>query len=227
MTPTMTAEQEHEIQSEVIPALQRARSLVVKDQEDRTLAKSFVEGLKNMKEKIEERFSPTANKKKAYAVYESLLAAEHAFYDPIDEAISVTNKTVKQFDTQEAIKIQRAAQEAEAKRQEAERVEREKLLEKARKAEEKGKAEKAEVLREQAETVTVAPTFVPTQAVKKLVWKAKVNNLFMVCQAIAKGQIPFSVVEIRVSALNDFAKGYDGKTKIDGIEFYQEVSSRI
>lgn len=227
MTPSMTVEQEKEIQTEVLPALAKARSLVVKDQEDRTLAKSFVESLKKLKENIEERFSPTANKKKAYGVYEALLAAEHAFYDPIDEAISVTNKTVKQFDTQEAIKVQRAAQEAEAKMQEAVRLERKRLLEKARKAEEKGKGEKAEVLREQAETVTVQPTFVPTQAVKKLVWKARITNLFSVCQAIAKGQVPFSVVEVRVSALNDFAKGYDGKTKIEGIEFYQEASSRI
>ena len=220
-------ETEKVIETEASQFLVKANSFLIKTDEQRGEAVSFVKFLKERKTRIEEDYHFTKNKQDAYKTYEGALDTEKKIYGPFDEAIKVTNTTVKQFDTQEAIKVQMAAQEAEAKRQEQERLEREKILEKARKAEEKGKVEKAEVLREQAETVSVQPTFVPTQAVKKLVWKAKVNNLFLVCQAIAKGQIPFSVVEIRVSALNDFAKGYDGKTKIDGIEFYQESNSRI
>jgi len=227
-TAILEQEQKQAIESEIAPALQKARALVVKNQDQRSEAVSFVKSLKAMKEKIEERFRPTANKKKAYEVYEDLLETEHAFYDPIDEAVKVTNATVKQFDTQEAMKAQREAQEAEAKRQEAERKERERLEALAKKAEEKGKVEKAELLREQAVTVNVAPSFTPPpQPTKKLIWKAKVTNLFQLCQAIAAGQVPFSVVEIRVSALNDFAKNHDGKTKINGIEFFQEAVTRI
>lgn len=224
-TLTLEPEQKETIETEINPALQKAKSLIVKTQEHRSDAVSFIKTLKTMKEKIEERFHPTSNKKKAYEVYEDLLQTEHAFYDPIDEAVKIANGAVKTFDTSEAIRVQREAQAAEAKRQEEERRQREKLEADARKAEEKGKFEKAETLREQAENVTVAPSFAPPPvATKKLIWKAKVSSLFLLCKAIASGQVPFSVIEIRLSALNDWAKGYDGKTKIDGIEFYQETS---
>jgi hypothetical protein len=136
--------------------------------------------------------------------------------------------TVKNYDRDEAIRIQREAEIAEAKRREEERKERERLEAMAKKAEEKGKVEKAETLREQAETVTIAPTFTtPPQPVKKLVWRARVTNPLQACKSIAEGLIPFTVVDFKQSALNDFSKSYDGKTKIAGLEFYQEVSSRI
>jgi hypothetical protein len=221
-------EQKQTIETEIVPALQKARSLVVKNHDHRFEAVGFVKSLKAMKEKIEERFHPTQNKERAYEVYKDLVETEHAFYDPIDEALKVTNGTVKTFDTQEAIKIQRQAQEDKAKRQKAEREECERLEAKAMKEAEKGNTEKAEVLLQQAETVTVAPSFTPPpQPAKKLIWKCKVTNLFALCQAIATGQVPFSVVEVRQSALNDFSKNYDGKTKINGIEFYQEAITRI
>ena len=227
-TAQLEQEQKQAIETEIAPALQKARSLVVKNQDQRIEAATFIKGLKSLRDAIEDKFRPTANKKKAYDIYQDLIETEHAFYDPIDEAVKIANSAVKKFDTEEAIRAQREAQEAEAKRQEAERKERERLEAQAKKAEEKGKVEKAEVLREQAQTVTVAPSFTPPPTpVKKLVWKAKVTNLFSLCKAIVSGQVPFNVVEVRVSALNDFAKGYDGKSKIDGLEFYQEASSRI
>lgn len=228
MNTQLNKEQEQVIQQEISPLLQTAKTLVIKNQDQRGDAVLFVKKLKELKEKIEERYHPTRNKQTAYRAYEEALETEKAFYTPIDEAVKISNTAVKTFDTAEALTIQRQAQEAEAKRQEAERIEREKLEAKAKKAEEKGKVEQAEVLREQAENVTVAPKFTPPPAAaKKLVWKARVTNLFALCKAIASGQVPFSVVEVRISALNDFAKNYDGKTKIDGLEFYQEANSRV
>lgn len=226
----MELELEHKkvIDSEIAPMLQSARSLIVKDNGQRNTAVSIIKKFKDFKEKIEERFKPTANKEKAYKVYKDLIETEKAFYEPIDESIKIITSTVKQFDTTEAIRVQMEQEEAEAKRKDEEEKQREKLNEKAQKAEDRGDLNKAETLREQAENVTVLPKIAPPiQPVKKLIWKAKVTNLFLLCKAIASGQVPFSVVEVRQSALNDFAKNYDGKTKIEGIEFVQDVSGRV
>lgn len=227
-TLQLEPDQKQAIETEISPALEKARSLVVRNSEERGLAVFFIKGLKEMKEKIENRFHPTANKKKAHEVYEDLLETEHAFYDPIDEAVKIANGTVKTFDTNEAIRVQREAQDAEAKRQEAERKEREKLESQAQKQEGKGNVERAANLREQAENVSVAPTFAPPPAsVKKLIWKATCTNVFLLCKAIVTGKVPYTVLEVNVAQLNAFAKTYDGKTKIEGLEFKQESAGRI
>jgi hypothetical protein len=224
----MNNEQVTVIKTEVEPMLDKAKSLVVKDKDTKEQAVGFIKTLKDFKEKIEERFHPTANKQTAYKAYDGALATEKAFYSPIDTAIKLVSDNVKTFERDEALRIQREAQLAEAKRQEEERKERERLEAQAKKAEEKGKTEKAEALREQAETVTIAPTFTPPpQPVKKLIWKARVVNPILACQSIGAGLIPFNLVEFKVSALNDLGKSYDGKAKIAGIEFYQDVNARI
>lgn len=92
-------------------------------------------------------------------------------------------------------------------------------------------AQKIEEIKAKAEEPTPAPMqpkFTPPPApVKKLVWKARVTNLMKLCRSIGIGDVPFTVVEIRQGELNDFAKKYDGTTKIEGLEFYQESIGRM
>lgn len=225
-TAQLEPEQKQTIETEIAPALQRARSIVVKNQDQKAEALSFIKTLKGMKEAIEEKFHPTANKKKAYELYEDTLETEKAFYGPIDEAVKISNAAVKSFETEVALQVQRDAQEAEAKRLEAERKERDKLELKAEKAEEKGQVEKAEVYREQAQNVSVTPRFAPPPpSVKKLVWKAKVINPLLACRSIGEGLIPFNAVEFKQSSLNELGKIYETMKKpIPGIEFTQEVA---
>lgn len=214
------------IQREVTPMLERAKSIVVRNEEQKQEAVSFVKEINQFKEKLEERFHPTENKKKTYEAYQSALQTEKAFYAPCDEAATIVKNTVKKYDCEEALKAQRAAREAEARRLEEERKERERLEAQAKKAEEKGKVEKAEALREQAEIVTVAPSFTPAaQPTKKLVWKARVVNPLLACKSIGEGIAPTSLVEFKQSELNALGKYYDGKTPIPGFAFYQDVAN--
>jgi len=226
-TSQLTTEQQKTIDTEISPIIREARSLIVKSSDDREYAVGFVKKLKHLRERIEERFHPTSNKQQIYKTYQAAVDTEHAFYDDIDTAGKVTKTLVSKFNLEESLKAQREAAAAEAKRLEAERKEREKLEAQAKKAEEKGKTEKAEVLREQAETVQVAPVFTPSRETKKLVWKARVTNMMQLCKAIGEGQVPYSVLEVRQSALNDFAKGHNGKSPVPGLTFHQEVSTRI
>lgn len=88
--------------------------------------------------------------------------------------------------------------------------------------------ENAAVLQDQAESVQVETKFTPPPTpVKKLIWKARVVSLKIVCRSIGEGLLPFTLVEIKPSILNELGKNYDGKTRIPGIEMYQDVSSRV
>lgn len=279
----LETEQKQVLETEISPILETAKSMVVKNQEQRSFAASFIAQLKDLKENIETRFHPTANKKKAYEVYESLLATERAFYNPIAEAEAIAKKSVRDFDTSETLRIQReqreaqekeeqkereekakreaeakAEQEAEEKRQleEFERLEEEKrkkialqqsatesgnakvagiaakevakIESEIQKVSEEGEKKLDEIKQKAEEAPALKMAFKPApMPVKKLVWKARITNMMKVCRAIGSGDVPFNVVEVRQSALNDFAKDYDGKTKIEGLEFYQESTGRI
>ena len=225
---TQQLEEKQVIETEIAPMLERARTLTVKTSEDRAFAVSTVKSLKEMRERIEETFHPTANREKALRVYQALKDSENAFYTPIDEAEKLTKAAIKTFDTAEAIKAQREADRLEAERRDKEAKERAKLEAKAEKELDKGNEAKAEQLLEQAENVQVAPSFTPPPAaVKKLVTKARVTNMTKLCKLIADGVIPFSVVEVNQAQLNAWAKTQDPKTKLDGVEFSQESNGRI
>jgi len=282
-TLQLEEEQKQTIETEISPLLEKARCLVVKNQGERMEAVNFLKGLKILKDKIEERFHPTQNKKMAYETYSASLDTEKAFYEPIDNAERISKRTVKDFDTSETLRIQREAREAEEKRLQQEREEtakREAEAKAEQEAEEKRQLEEFERLEEEkkkkqelqqaateagnakvagiaAKEVTKidsqiervveesdkkieeiqrkaeespAPKmkFTPPPApTKKLVWKARVTNMMKLCRSVGAGDVPFNVVEARGSALNDFAKSHDGKTKIEGIEFYQESTGRI
>jgi len=226
-TMTLTNDQRKLMDSEVSPMVQKAKSVVVTNTAQKSLAIELVKSMKDLRTRIEIKFHITRNKQGAYKTYQDALDTEKSFYDELDTCVKHISQTVKVYERDVSLKAQREVAEAEAKRQETERKEREKLEAKAQKAEEKGKIEKAAVLREEAETVTAAPVFTPPTEARKLIWKCVVNNPLLACQSIGKGLVPTSVVDFKLSALNQFAKGYDGKTEIPGIRYYQDVNSRI
>lgn len=295
---TEIAVQEEAIKKEVTPIKAQANALIVEDPVQRSVAIDLIKIWKDLKASIEERFTPTANRKKALDLWQSTKDTENAFYEPIDEAIAIATKKVKDFNTEEAKRVERDRQAEESRRREAERKERERLdaiameealkAEKAKKeakdAEERKKAaeieaeeakikkaeaaiagdktaekvadiqiaakekeaktelraaekaietakvsaDNAEIAADQASTVELAPKFTPPPvAVKKLVWKCKVVSVKIACRSVYEGLIDFNGVEFKQSTLNEIGKNYDGKTRIAGLEFWQESTGRI
>ena len=291
-------EQKQVLEQEVPALKEKALALKVIDTLTRQNAEVFVKTLRSFKDKIEERFHPTKNKKDAYKLYEQTLDTEKAFYVPIDEAIKIASETVKEYDRKQAIAAREAAEKIERERQERERVERERMERESREAVEKAKLEEqkakearereaaakiekeeaekklaeasaagdatakkvaeievkakdreikinaeaaetaeiateghleqAQVAQEQSESVSLEPKPTPVaKEVKKLVWKARVISVKIACRSIGEGLLPFTMVDIKPGELNKIAKDYDGKTRIPGIEFYEDVSGRI
>lgn len=146
-------------QNEARAFLDSARALKVTTPEQ---AKTVAEDLRKIKalwKKVDE------TRKELKQPIDAEAAKVQAFYKPaldwLKEAEDIQKKALEKFMDEE----DRKRREAEARAAEAARIEREKLEAKAREAEAAGKAEKADALRERAETVAItAPA--PTPATK-------------------------------------------------------------
>lgn len=145
--------------------------------------------------------------------------------DLLEQAEGILKKGMLSFfeeqERKRRVEEERLRKEAEEK----ERREKEKLENKAKKAEQNGNAEKAEQLRQQAETVSVtAPVLAPTVETPKGIsyrddWYAEVVDLPALCKAIVDGKASISFIEANMTALNKQAKSTKDNWKVDGVAF--------
>lgn len=195
---TLEIEQKQVLETEVTPLVNQARSLIVKNYEQRSEAVSFAERIKAFKKSIEDRFAPTGNKKKAYELYEATLATEKAFYVPLDQALEITKNTVNVFDRDEALRVQREAEVARVKRQEEERKERERLEDIA--LEEKLKAAEALRLENEARERAAAAQIELDEAKLKVAQASIAGD--KVAEKVAEIQVTAKEKEIKVETQN-------------------------
>lgn len=283
-TEILEPEKKQVLDMEISPLQRRAGALVVSSAEERLALANDIEYAKTLKENIEEKFHPTANKVAAREVYEAALDTEKQFYVPIDLFITNAKKAINGWDTSESLRIQREAREAEEKRLQEEReakakrdaeiraeqeaeerrqLEEYERLEKERKAKlelqqsatengnakvagiaakevakidgkieevkREGEEKMAQIERKAEEPLPEKVKFTPPpQPAKKLIWKARCTNVFKLCQSIAAGLVPYTLIDgVSQMELNKVAKNYDGVSKIDGLEFTQETNGRI
>jgi len=131
----------------------------------------------------------------------------------------------------------RIAEQREAEQREKERKERERLEARARKAEESGKVEKAEILREQADAVPsthIAPAYqTPAGVSTRATWSAEITDKDALIVAVAatiiamrpelrelidkpKGAVPSILIDINSSILNAQARALKEHMAIPG-----------
>lgn len=145
--------------------------------------------------------------------------------DWLSEAEAVLKAKILDFQNEQARIARELQVEADAKA----RKEREKLERKAAKAEAKGKEDKAEELREQAET-QIAPVI--TSAAPKLAgisrresWKAEIVDKGALLEHIVEKRPDLlPLVKIDGSALNGMARSLKGELHLPGVEVSKEAS---
>lgn len=211
------------IEKKVRPLVEEARTVVIESVASRREGVAFLETLKTLRERIEEQFHPTRNKTASYAAYQAALQTEKAFYEPLKTAEYMVKEKIRQYDRNEALRLQTERAAEEAKRQQAQKAEEERLRKMAIKADKQGDGAMASALIERANHVVEDRSMAVVEPGPKLYWKCRVVDVQLACASVADGVIPASVVEFRQSGLNELAKGYDGKTQICGLEFYQDV----
>ena len=153
----------------------------------------------------------------------------NALFKPAKEWLSQAERLLKGKILEFQNEQERIARELQAKADAEARKEREKLERRAAKAEAKGKEDKAEELREQAET-QIAP--VVTSAAPKLAgisrretWKTEITDKGALLQhIIEKRPDLLPLVKIDQSALNGMARSLKGELDLPGVEVSKEAS---
>jgi hypothetical protein len=155
--------------------------------------------------------------------------------DRIDEIIGIAKKKMNRFaQAQVAIADEKRRQERIAA--EKERKEAEELAEALRKKAQVEAEPVAEVVVEEAEKkvekaaepAKVAPTRGRESAVSVVkTWKAEVVDLKELALAVGEGRLPTHVLEPNMRALNDIARTLKDEGTINGIRFYQDVSTSV
>lgn len=194
------------MESEINPLMKRAESIVIKDDEDCSQATIFVKQLKNKKLEIDDVLGLTAQTKSSHTAWKFAKDRENKFLKPFDDAVDFVKRAIKSYETKKAIEQRKAEQE---------KAEKEKEIIAS------GGEVKSSPIEENQ------PIKRSSDAVKKMVWKARCVDIKALCKAVSDGDVPESVIDVNGPALNRFAVEINGTKKINGIEFYEEVDIRI
>lgn len=230
-TMQLEREQQEVFQKEVQPIVNYAKALTIKTQDESTAAQEGLKELKRRKSIVDEKFDPPV--RAAHAAWKAAKDLYNFFMNPFDEAETIIKKKVVIFESEAQRKRDEEARLAEARRQADERKRREEIERQAKAAEDKGKTEKAEALREKAETFVAPPVFTPPPAPKvqgtafKKTWVGECVDLKALCQAIAEGKAPINLVSPNQSAINAFAKGVKNTMPVSGLRFEERTDMSV
>lgn len=135
-------------------------------------------------------------------------------------------ETIKKTVNDEIVRFERIQEQERLKQQQKlideakakEAKEKAKLEEKAKLAEQKGNADKAETLRQQAQETSIQPMIISTQTErqglgKRKIWKFKISN---------ENLIPREYLAVDEVAIGKVVRALQEKTKIPGVEVYFE-----
>src|SRR3990167_8962504 len=226
-TMELTLEQQEMFEREVTPIVQRAHDLVITTPPQSFNAQELVKEIKRKRSMLNEKLDPAV--KAAYAAHQAAKKVYNWFVSPFDDAETIIKRKIVTYESEQERKRQEEARLAEAKRQEAERLRREELERQARAAEEKGRLEKAEALREKAETVVAPPVFTPPPPPKaagtvfKKTWRGEVVDIVLLCKAIGEGKASSNMVLVNQTAINGHAKANKDGWPIPGVIFREET----
>lgn len=212
-----------ELNTEAIAIQDRAVNLVIKSNEDNEFAIGYIKTIKQMIKKIKEELDP--NIERANKLHKELTAQRSRYVSPLVFA----ENTIKNKSIAYQMEVKRKIEEEERKKKEQARLAEERrkkeLEDQAKKAEEKGNTEKAEMLRDKKEEVFVQPKPVKTEA-PKVQGSAMVDNWTAIVVDIDKVPDAFINKVADMASLNAIAKSSKGKKEIPGVEFVNKSYMR-
>lgn len=155
--------------------------------------------------------------------------------DQIDEIVGIAKKKMNRFAqaqvaiAQEAVRIKRREAEKERKEAEelaaalrkkagidAEPIAKTIVKEAEKKVEKAAEPAKVKASRGQESTVIVSKSY-----------RAEVVDILELARAVADGKLPTKVIEPNMTALNDIARTLKDEGTINGVRFYQHVSTSV
>jgi hypothetical protein len=156
---------------------------------------------------------------------------------PVEDRRKALTQKISAYLTEEDRKRREEQRRLDEKRREEEQKERDRLAKLAAKAEEKGKIEKAEALREKAEDVYIPPAVVVPEVerttrmdegtvstVKDI--EIEIADVKAVLRAVVDGKLPVSIVSVNEAKLKKAIKDFDLKA-LDGVVIREVVKGQF
>lgn len=209
---------ENTLKSEISTVDERIASVVVRDAQTYESAGAMVIELDSLKKRIEAYWKEPIEK--AFQAHKALTAKRSEMLQPVEDRRKSLNQKITAYLTEQENKRREEQRRLDEQRREAERKERERLEKLAAKAEEKGKTEKAEALREMVEDVYIPPVAAVPEVEKTTRMDAgtvstttdieiEIADVKAVLRAIVDGKLPVTIATINEAklkkAIKDFA----------------------
>lgn len=206
---------EQEIKQEMVVVENQINAVVVQDAESYEVAGRMVLDLDGLRRKIVDYWAEP--KKKAHEAHKAITEKEKQMLRPVDEKRSLLDRKISDYLTAERRKREEAQRIEDEKRRQHEQRQRERLLKKAEKEAEKGNAEKAESLQDQAENVYVPPVAIVAEVdqttrtdagtiSQRQELEIRIIDPMKVVQAVASGELPIGILTISESKLKQHVK---------------------
>lgn len=222
LVPKMEAGPSPEITGGIVRLESWAQGLVVKTEGEYVHAVETLKLAKGYRQKVVDFFAPM--KKRAYDAWKGVCATEAQFTTRLDGIEKTAKAALIAYQRREEEKRLAEQRRLQAEADERARKEAERLAARAEKAEQSGKAEKAEALREEAAGIS-APVIQVASATPKIegasvrkIWKARV---------IDSNRVPREFLVVNEKALDAFAKATKGAVPVAGVEFYEEANMAV
>jgi len=209
----------------------KAETLVVASQRDYDGCADLLRYIKGVKKEIDGTFDGPI--KMAHEAHKAIVAAKKKHYDPLDSAERIIKDKSLVWYREEQRKQQEEQRRLDEIARKAEEKRKAELEAQAKRHEENGNIEKAEERRALAEEVHVPTPIVPNRVEKAegqaivTTWRAEVYDLFALCNAIARGDLPETVVAPVMKELNALARTWKDKKVYDGVRFVKEESMSV
>lgn len=213
--------------------LEKAKRLVVNNEQTYIVAGDFKADLKHDLKEREDYFEPL--REKAYSAYQEVLDKKKKVCEPYKTAIDIVQKSLDAYLTKLEYERRQAQSKAEDEARKQAEKERQALLEKAVKAKSE---EKQEALLEKAEQVYVKPVIVgqvqpktiKTESGVSLSGRRKIEvdvvDLRKLCKFVGDGIVPDTIIDIKYSVLNKWVQSAGIKNgQIPGIIIREEMKS--
>ena len=203
---------------------ERAKSLIIINQETYSAAARVLLEIAEIEKRIREHHEPI--KTAAHNAHKAAVTAEKKFLDPLMQAKNIIKNSISTWEVEQS----RIRAEAERKAiEEATKKEEEERLAKAIEAEKAGKTTaEVEKIIETPTPIKVAPikpTFERDSRVStRETWRAEVVDLRLLCQAIVDGKAPLESIDANIPALNILVRATKENFAVPGVRAIKETN---
>lgn len=211
----MTEKSLQKLEQEVSGFPERAKRVIVHNDETLTKANDFLLIIKGLRKEISDTFNPIIEK--AHKTHKEAVAQKKKYEVPLIDAEKMVKLQIASYMAEQERIRKEIEEKARREEEERQRIEEEKLK-KAQELEKAGQMEEAEKIKEEIpQPKPYLPHEVPklTNVGIRKIWKWRVVN---------KNLIPREYLMVDSAKITQLVKSTSGQIKIPGLEIYSEDS---